>query len=76
MNWDQIEGKWMQFKGAAREQWGHLTDDDLAKIAGRRDRLVGVLEERYGMVKEEAQIQVDAWANALRAGVKTCTGKP
>lgn len=45
MNWDQIEGKWTQFKGKAKEKWGDITDDDLDKIDGKRDQLVGKLQE-------------------------------
>src|SRR5690606_8584148 len=62
MNWDQIKGKWMQFKGKAKEQWGDLTDDDLDRAAGERDQLVGRIQERYGLAKEEAQGQVDEWS--------------
>lgn len=61
MNWDQLEGKWKQLIGQAKEQWGKLTDDDLETIAGRRDQLVGKLQERYGIAKEEAERQVDQW---------------
>ena len=45
MNWDQIEGNWKQVKGKAKEQWGKLTDDDLDVISGKRDQLVGKLQE-------------------------------
>ena len=55
MNWDQVEGKWKQMKGAAKKQWGKLTDDDLEYMAGSRDQFVGRLQERYGIAKEEAQ---------------------
>jgi len=61
MNWDQIEGKWKQVRGQAKEQWGKLTDDDLDVAAGNRDQLVGKVQEKYGIAKEEAQRQVDAW---------------
>lgn len=63
MNWDQVEGKWKQFKGSAKEQWGKLTDDDLDQAAGKRDKLVGKIQERYGIAKEEAEKQVDAWSS-------------
>ena len=63
MNWDQIEGKWKQLRGQAKEQWGKLTDDDLDTAAGRRDQLVGKVQEKYGIAKEEAERQVDAWSN-------------
>ncbi len=61
MNWDQTEGKWKQLKGSVKERWGRLTDDDLDVIAGKRDRLVGVLQERYGILQEEAEQEADAW---------------
>ena len=62
MNWDQIHGKWKQFSGSAKERWGKLTDDDLTRIEGRRDQLVGKVQEKYGLAKEEAERQVDDWA--------------
>jgi uncharacterized protein YjbJ (UPF0337 family) len=64
MNTEQISGKWKQMKGAAKQQWGKLTDDDLEVIAGKRDALVGKLQERYGMAKEEAQKKADEWLKA------------
>jgi uncharacterized protein YjbJ (UPF0337 family) len=64
MNWEQVEGKWKQMKGAARQQWGKLTDDDLEYMAGSKDRFVGRLQERYGIAKEEAQEQADQWLQA------------
>jgi uncharacterized protein YjbJ (UPF0337 family) len=65
MNWDQVEGKWKQLGGKVREKWGKLTDDDLQVIAGTRDQLVGRLQERYGIAKEEAQKQADAFVKEL-----------
>ena len=53
MNWDQIKGNWKQFSGEARKQWGKLTDDDLTVAKGERDLLVGKVQERYGIAKEE-----------------------
>ena len=61
MNKDQMEGNWLQFKGKVKEQWGKLTDDDLDVIAGKRDQLVGKIQERHGLTKEEAEKQVHAW---------------
>jgi uncharacterized protein YjbJ (UPF0337 family) len=58
MNWDQVEGKWKQFKGKAKEKWGKLTDDDLDVIAGKRDQLAGQLQVRYGIAKDEAERQI------------------
>jgi uncharacterized protein YjbJ (UPF0337 family) len=63
MNWDQIEGQWKQIKGAAKEKWGKLTDDDLDKIAGKRDRLAGRLQVCYGLHKEIAEKECDDWCN-------------
>jgi uncharacterized protein YjbJ (UPF0337 family) len=62
MNWDQIEGKWKQFQGGVKQQWGKLTDDDLDQIAGARDKFVGKLQERYGLAREEAERRADEWA--------------
>ena len=56
MNWDHIEGKWMQLKGKVKEQWGDITDDDLDRVAGSRDQLAGYIQERYGIAKEEAEV--------------------
>jgi uncharacterized protein YjbJ (UPF0337 family) len=58
INWDQIEGNWKQFKGRIRAEWGDLTDDEIDQIQGHRDMLVGTLQERYGIAKEEAERQV------------------
>ena len=58
MNWDIVEGNWKQFKGKAKEQWGKLTDDDLDIIAGKRDQLVGRIQEAYGVNKDEAEKQL------------------
>ncbi len=64
--WDQVAGKWKELRGEVRKAWGKLTDDDLERIAGQRDVLVGRLQERYGIAKEEANRQVDQWAKSLR----------
>lgn len=66
MNWDQMEGKWHQFAGSAKERWGKLTDDDWKTVAGKREQLVGKLQERYGVVKEEAEAQADEWSKRFR----------
>jgi len=55
MAWDQIEGNWKQFKGKVKETWGDLTDDEIDQIAGKRDILLGKIQERYGMQKDEAE---------------------
>lgn len=55
MNKDEIGGNWKQFKGKAKEQWGKLTDDDMTVIEGKRDQLVGKIQERYGYAKDQAE---------------------
>jgi uncharacterized protein YjbJ (UPF0337 family) len=59
MNRDWLEGNWKQFKGRVRERWGRLTDDDLDVIAGRRDQLVGRIQELYGTSKNEFERDLD-----------------
>lgn len=66
MNWDQIEGNWKQLKGNVRTQWGKLTDDDLEVVAGKRDKLAGIVQERYGIAKEVAEKQVKDWEDGLK----------
>jgi uncharacterized protein YjbJ (UPF0337 family) len=65
MNWDQIQGNWKQMTGKVRETWGKLTDDELTKIAGQRDQLVGTIQKRYGIAKEEAEQQVRRFEETL-----------
>lgn len=64
MNWDRIEGNWKQMKGTAKLQWGKLTDDQLDKIAGKRDVLAGKIQETYGITKDEAEKQLATWEQA------------
>jgi len=61
MNWEQMSGKWSQFKGSVKQKWGKLTDDDLTLIDGHKDRLVGKIQERYGISKEIAEQQLNEW---------------
>ena len=65
MNWDQVSGNWKQFRGKAKEKWAKLTDDDLALAEGKRDQLLGRIQERYGIAKDEAENQVKEWENTL-----------
>ena len=62
---NRIEGNWKQFKGQAKEKWGRLTDDDLDVINGRQDQLEGKIQERYGLAKDQAKKDVDAWFKSL-----------
>lgn len=64
MNKDTIEGNWKQFKGKVKEQWGKLTDDDLDVVAGKRDQLLGRIQERHGISRDEAERQVSDWEKA------------
>ena len=61
MDWNRIEGNWKQFKGKVKEQWGHLTDDDLDRIAGKRDQLEGKIQERYGLSRDFVHWDVADW---------------
>ena len=63
MNWDRIEGNWKQLKGKVREQWGRLTDDELDLIAGKREKLAGCLQNSYGIARDEAEKQMDDFAD-------------
>ena len=65
-NWDQIKGSWNQIKGEVKQQWGNLTDDDLTFVEGTRDKLVGRVQERYGIEKAEAERQVVDWESRRR----------
>jgi len=61
MNKDEVSGNWKQFKGKVKEQWGNLTDDDMTVIEGKRDQLVGKVQERYGYAKDQAEKEVKDW---------------
>jgi uncharacterized protein YjbJ (UPF0337 family) len=65
MNWDRIEGNWKQVKGSARERWGKLTDDELDVVAGKREQLLGKIQEKYGVARDEAERQVREWRVGL-----------
>jgi uncharacterized protein YjbJ (UPF0337 family) len=61
MNKDQLQGKWHQMKGEVKAQWGKLTNDDLEQVNGNLEKLVGVVQERYGYARERAEQEVDAF---------------
>jgi len=65
--WEKIRGSWTQTKGAVKEQWGKLTDDDLLEIQGRREQLVGKIQSRYGISLEEAEAQVSGWEHRQKS---------
>ena len=66
MNWEQVEGQWKQFSGQVKEPWAKFTDDDLKNLSGKKDDLLGKIQERYGVMKEEAEKQVDEWIHKLK----------
>ena len=70
MNENILEGKWKQLRGYLRERWGEITDDELDQIAGKRDRLAGLLQERYGYTQMEADKQIDDFVSEWEAKVR------
>jgi uncharacterized protein YjbJ (UPF0337 family) len=68
MNWTQIEGQWHQLTGQVKSQWAKLTDDDLKNIAGKREQLIGKLQEHYGILKDDAEKQIDTWIAKVKPG--------
>ena len=61
MNWERIESNWKDFKGQAKQQWSKLSDEQLDKIAGKRDQLSGKIQEAYGISKDQTEKQVSDW---------------
>lgn len=61
MNIEQLKGQWKQVKGDAQARWGELTNDELDQVEGNHQKLVGLIQEKYGKTKEEASKEVDAW---------------
>jgi uncharacterized protein YjbJ (UPF0337 family) len=69
MDWARVEGNWKQMKGRVKERWGKLTDDDLTTIAGRRDQLEGLIQERYGYAKERARNEIEDWYRSMESNL-------
>lgn len=65
-NWDEIAGKWKQFSGEVKKQWGKFTDDEALQINGNRDNLSGKIQDKYGIAKQYADRQIDKWADKLK----------
>jgi uncharacterized protein YjbJ (UPF0337 family) len=65
MNWDRIEGNWKQFAGSVKEQWGKLTDDEIAQTNGNRERLEGLIQARYGYAMEQSKREVEEWLGRM-----------
>ncbi len=70
MNWDQVEGNWKQLQGKAKEKWGKLTNDDWTTLGGKKDQLVGKIQERYGYHKDQAEKEAEEWAKLQDAELK------
>lgn len=64
--WDKVKGNWKQFTGSVRQRWGELTDDEVAQVEGEREKLAGKIQEKYGVAREEANRQIDEWAEELK----------
>jgi len=62
-NQDIVQGKWHELKGQVKQQWGKLSDDDLARLSGKTDELAGVLQQRYGYGKAQAKIEINKWVS-------------
>ena len=58
---DILQGKWLELKGQVKQKWGKLTDDDMTKLTGKQEELVGVLQQRYGYAKEKAETEINNW---------------
>ena len=58
MNWDTIQGEWRTIRGKVKQRWGELTDDDLDRIEGKRDQLLGAVQKRYGVARQDAERQL------------------
>jgi uncharacterized protein YjbJ (UPF0337 family) len=67
MNRDILKGQWKQLKGEVRRQWGQLTDDEIDRVEGNAEKLAGVLQERYGWGREDAERRIDEWLSTRTA---------
>jgi len=76
MNTDQIQGKWRQWKGAAKAQWGKLTDDELSEAEGNAEKLAGFVQEKYGYAKERAREEVDRFLEDRDADDRNLDDRP
>ncbi|MDZ4770008.1 MAG: CsbD family protein [Chloroflexota bacterium] len=64
--WDRIAGGWKQMTGEVKKQWGDLTDDEIMEINGNKDVMVGKIQAKYGIAKDEANRQIEEWSNKLK----------
>lgn len=68
MNWTTVEGRWDHLKGDIKDKWAKITDDDLTIVSAKKDKLVGKIVERYGILKDDAERQVDQWIAGFNDG--------
>ena len=76
MNKDILQGKWKEMRGSAKEWWGKLTDDDLTRVAGKFETLTGVLQEKYGYTRQQAEAEIDKRVTAYEANLKKAKVPP
>ncbi|MHC1762213.1 MAG: CsbD family protein [Negativicutes bacterium] len=66
MNEDILKGKWHEVRGSVKTKWGKLTDDDLTAISGQTEKLLGLLQTRYGYAKEKAEEEYKTFVSSLK----------
>jgi uncharacterized protein YjbJ (UPF0337 family) len=76
MNKDILQGQWKQIRGEAKSWWGKLTDDDLTRVAGKFDTLTGVLQEKYGYTRQQAEAEIDKRVTAYETNLKKAKTPP
>ena len=59
MNADTFKGKWHQIKGSLKEKWGELTDDEITRVDGNLEKMSGLIQQKYGKSREEAEREID-----------------
>ena len=67
MNWDIIKGNWSQMTGDIKTKWGELTDDEIDQAAGEREKFVGLLQEKYGLAKADAETEIDKFFAQIKS---------
>jgi uncharacterized protein YjbJ (UPF0337 family) len=65
MNWDRIQGEWTKISSQVKQQWAKLTDEDMKAVGEKKDALVGAIQQRYGVIRDEAERQVDEWMKKM-----------
>jgi uncharacterized protein YjbJ (UPF0337 family) len=69
MDWDEIERGWNELKGDVKRRWTKLTDEDVDFVKGKYAELLGLLQERYGHAKEQAEQEINDWAKRLKVDI-------